>query len=438
MGAGASTELTKDQLKEKYDDVKHRLYPDQQKDVEAKFEATENVGEILECVNDHLNNPEVPNMEYAEIPTFTDKHKSLMSKHLNPELFKQLQEVGVTSKGYSVSRAIQTGVMTPHLGVGVTAGDEESWEKFKALYYPIIKGWHGFDPEAQDHKSDLDPSKLTMTEEQVSMFNEFVVSTRIRAARNVSGYALPAGTDDADRKAVREALCRAFDKFEGELAGKFYDLGNLSEDDKKMLLEKGFLFQIPKTTNLLWHAGAAKNWPTDRGIFHNESRTALCWVNEEDHCRIISMEDGGNVKSVFTRFCAISEALKASAEADGTKLMYSDKLGFLGTCPSNLGTGLRASVMIKLAKFNETEESREVLESVCSKFDLQPRGSAGEHSAAVEDKFDVSNKQRIGFSEVELVQKMIDGVTKVIGLERAMAAGEKDIAAVKAEVETSA
>lgn len=59
----------------------------------------------------------------------------------------------------------------------------------------------------------------------------------------------------------------------------------------------------------------------DRGIFHNETKTALCWVNEEDHCRIISMETSGNVKSVFTRFAEISAALKAAAEANGTKLM---------------------------------------------------------------------------------------------------------------------
>lgn len=64
-----------------------------------------------------------------------------------------------------------------------------------------------------------------------------------------------------------------------------------------------------------------RSFTQDRGIFHNESKTALCWVNEEDHCRIISMEDGGNVKSVFTRFAQISEALKAAAEANGTKLM---------------------------------------------------------------------------------------------------------------------
>jgi creatine kinase len=131
---------------------------------------------------------------------------------------------------------------------------------------------------------------------------------------------------------------------------------------------------------------------------------------------------------VFKRFCELSNALKASAEANGTKLMWNETLGFLGTCPSNLGTGLRASVMVRLPAFNKLMESdvhedRELLEHVCSAFDLQPRGSAGEHSAAVGAKFDISNKQRLGFSEVQLVQKMIDGVAKVIKLERMLEVG---------------
>ena len=76
--------------------------------------------------------------------------------------------------------------------------------------------------------------------------------------------------------------------------------------------------------------------------------------------------------------------------------------------------------MVKLEKFNEDPA---LLDEVCSIFDLQPRGSAGEHSAAVGAKFDVSNKQRLGFTEVELVQKMIDGVTKLIGFEEELAGG---------------
>jgi creatine kinase len=85
--------------------------------------------------------------------------------------------------------------------------------------------------------------------------------------------------------------------------------------------------------------------------------------------------------------------------------------GFLGTCPSNLGTGLRASAMIVLPKLNEDPHK---LREICAGFDLQPRCSSGEHSAAVGAKWDISNKQRIGFSEVQLVQKMIDGVKKLI------------------------
>eukprot|EP01038_Epipyxis_sp_PR26KG_P014565 gene14565-19554_t len=364
---------------------------------------------------------------FKECPKFEQEHRSLMAKTLTPELFNKLKEVK-SSKGYTLSNVIQTGVVTPHLGVGCTAGDEESWELFKDLFYPVIKAWHGYDAYTQKHPMDLDPSKLLFSDEQREMFSKYVVSTRIRAARNISGFSLPSGVTSEERAGVEKVLTDAFFWLGGELAGTYYHLGELNQEQTQFLLDKGFLFQIPTAKNLLTGAGAARSWPDNRGIFYNEAQTALCWVNEEDHCRIISMENGGDIPSVFTRFCALSNALKTSAEANGTKLMWNDVLGFLGTCPSNLGTGLRASVMIYLPEFNKLMESdnheyKELLETVCSAFDLQPRGSAGEHSAAVGAKFDISNKQRLGFSEVELVQKMIDGVTKVIKLERQLAAG---------------
>jgi len=245
---------------------------------------------------------------------------------------------------------------------------------------------------------------------------------RIRAARNISGFALPAGATDEDRHGVRVVLEKAFGKFEGDLKGTYYDLPTMDAATSEELRSQGFLFQKPKPTNLLTYCGAARNWPADRGIFHNEGKTALAWCNEEDHCRIISMSTDGDVKGVFTRFCALSNEIKKSVESDGGKFMYSDKLGFLGTCPSNLGTGLRGSVMVKLPELNKDVH---LLEEVCESFNLQPRGSAGEHSAAVGAKWDISNKQRIGFSEVQLVQKMIDGVAKLIALEEKLAGGGK-------------
>lgn len=367
---------------------------------------------------------------WSEQPAFVEgKHKSAMYETFknDPTLFDKLKGLK-SSKGYTLSNAIMTGVVTPHLGVGCTAGDEECWETFKDLYYPVIKAWHGYDASTSKHPVDLDASKLQFTEEQKATFNKYVKSTRIRAARNISGYSLPCGATVEDRKGVEDVLQQTFAGLEGEMAGTYYKLGELTEENTKFLLENGFLFQIPSERNLLTGGGAARSWPDNRGIFHNEGKTILSWVNEEDHCRIISMDMGGDIHSVFKRFCDLSTAISASAEKNGTKLMWNETLGFMGTCPSNLGTGLRASVMVVLEQFNklmegENQEDKELLEQVCAAYDLQPRGSAGEHSAAVGGKFDVSNKQRLGFSEVQLVQKMIDGVGKVIELEEKLAAG---------------
>lgn len=82
-------------------------------------------------------------------------------------------------------------------------------------------------------------------------------------------------------------------------------------------------------TNSLWQK-AARSWPNNRGIFHNKDKTVLSWVNEEDHCRIISMENGGNIKSVFERFSLLSTEIQKSVEANGKKLSWNEKLGFLG------------------------------------------------------------------------------------------------------------
>ena len=373
-----------------------------------------------EALGDSKDSVDFAYLTYKNLPVWTEKHKSLMSKVLTQDLFDKLKDVKSPS-GFTLSNVIQTGVETPHLGVGAVAGDEECWELFKDLYYPIIEGWHKYNPTTSTQPTDLDPEHITQTPEQLAKFNQYVKSTRIRAARNISGYPLPAGSTLESMTSVEGILKQTFASLDGDLKGKYYGLGDMSKEDEDALQAEGFLFQKPKTTNLLTNAGAARHWPSARGIFHNDDKTALCWCNEEDHCRIISMSKDGDVKGVFARFCALSHAIKAGAEGAGAKLMHNDTLGFMGTCPSNLGTGLRGGVMIVLPKLNEDPE---LLETVCSAFDLQPRGSAGEHSAAVGAKWDVSNKQRIGFSEVQLVQKMIDGVTKVIEIEEAMAAGK--------------
>jgi creatine kinase len=144
------------------------------------------------------------------------------------------------------------------------------------------------------------------------------------------------------------------------------------------------------------------------------------WVNEEDHMRCISMQDGGNVKEVFERWAGAINAVEQTLKAEGYGYSYNPHLGYITTCPSNCGTGLRGSVMLKLPKLYKSMGVH-ALEELCDSMGLQARGGRGEHSPpGPNGEFDISNKGRIGASEVQLVQRMIDGVDKLIDMETAL------------------
>ncbi|GLE02682.1 hypothetical protein PINS_up011537 [Pythium insidiosum] len=251
--------------------------------------------------------------------------------------------------------------------------------------------------------------------------NSYVKSTRVRSGRNIRGLSLPPGTTRSERLEVENLISTALSSLSGELQGKYYPLSKMTKEEEDQLQKDHFLFQKPGGGTLLTGAGAARDWPSGRGIFHNDQKTFLVWCNEEDHMRVISMQDGGDIVAVFDRWVRGVAAVEESIKANGYSFMHNDHHGFIGTCPSNLGTGLRASMFVKLEKLGADPHA---LEAVCSKYGLQPRGSAGEHSAAVGGMWDVSNKARIGKSEVELVQTMIDGVGRLIELEKELEAGK--------------
>merc|ERR1711998_751388 len=161
-----------------------------------------------------------------------------------------------------------------------------------------------------------------------------------------------------------------------------------------------------------------------RGIYHNDSKTFLVWVNEEDQMRVISMQSGGNVPEGFARWAKGVNEVEKVINAKGKKYMYDEHLGQFSSCVSNVGTGLRASMHILLPKIID-QIGQDGLEALCwNKLELQCRGTGGEHTAAVGGRVDISNQKRIGKSEVQLVQIMTDGVVKLIELEKTAERGE--------------
>merc|ERR1712241_552784 len=162
---------------------------------------------------------------------------------------------------------------------------------------------------------------------------------------------------------------KAFAKMTGDLAGTYFPLQGVEEEVRQKLVDDHFLF-VSGDKNLI-AAGMERDRPEGRGIFHNAEKTFLVWVNEEDQLRIISMQKGGDVKGVFSRLARGIKAVGDSVKAEsGKDFMLSPRFGYIHSCPTNLGTGMRASVHVDLPGW--TKDSIDGLKARCEALNLQP------------------------------------------------------------------
>merc|ERR1712134_71839 len=314
-----------------------------------------------------------------------------LSKHTNfltdvlkekPELYEQLKDKK-TKLGVTLGHCIKTGIDNPgHPMIktcGLVAGDEECFELFADIFEPVISARHNGYARDAKHPTDLDVSKLSNT--KIDPTGNYVLTSRCRTGRSVRGFKLPPVTDFEERRKLETLVTKGLLSLEGELKGDYFPLhGSKSYD--------------------------AKNF--------------FVWVNEEDQMRIVSMEKGDDIKAIITRFSNGTAQIQKVLKENGADFMHSEHLGWILTCPYNLGTGLRAGAMVKVPKFS----AREDFKAVCKKMGLQCRGTAGVDSASTGGTWDISNADRLGKSEVQLVNIFIEGVAQIIKWEQALEKGE--------------
>ena len=339
-------------------------------------------------------------------PNFPKECTSLLCKYFTPEVFEALKEKK-TGFGFTVAQAIHSGVKNIDSGIGVYAGDEESYQVFDLLFDPIIQEYHGFSKK-QSHQSNLNPDDLNAENPDVE--GKYIVSTHIRVGRYLKDLPLGPAIDKESRLIVEKRVSAALSSLEGELKGEYYPLLGMSEEVQQQLIENHFLFK--EGDRFLEAAGLNGDWPEGRGIYHNKNKTFLVWVNEEDQLRIISMQQGGDIKEVFKRLSTAIGMLEKELD-----FSYSDHLGYIASCPTNLGTAMRASVHIKVPHLSKDMEK---FKEISDKHHLQIRGIHGEHSQSVGGVYDISNRRRLGITEVEAVQDMHDGVVALIEAEKAL------------------
>jgi len=129
------------------------------------------------------------------------------------------------------------------------------------------------------------------------------------------------------------------------------------------------------------------------------------------------MQQGAGIVEVFDRLCRAASEIEKIC-----KFSHDEHLGYITSCPTNLGTALRASVHIKLPCLMKEKAK---FEEIAKKYYVQIRGIHGEHTETDDGTFDISNRRRLGRSEAELVQDMIDGVKALIVAEKELMGAAK-------------
>merc|ERR1712087_433282 len=343
--------------------------------------------------------PIFPQKMSDPFPEIKSSH-SLVAKYVTKPLWEKLSRAVTATSGFTLGQAIACAVEFDNQHCGIYAGDWDSYKVFADVFDPLIQEYHGISPDAV-HTSDMDVSKIQGNIDPSAP----VHSTRIRVGRNIDGFGLSPGITKQQRIDVEALMSNALSKLTGDLAGKYYPLTGMDEAVRQQLVDDHFLF-VSGDRNLTV-AGMERDWPEGRGIFHNDAKTFLLWVNEEDQTRIISMEKGGDVKGVFARLARGIKAVQESVKAEsGKEYALSEQYGYIHSCPTNLGTGMRASVHVDLPGW--TKESVDKLKARCEELNVQPRGTRGESGGQTGHTYDISNKHRLGYSEVQLVQVMID------------------------------
>merc|ERR1711931_599642 len=325
-------------------------------------------------------------------PEIKSKH-SLVAKYVTQPIWEKLSRAVTKTSGFSLSQAIACAVQFDNQHCGIYAGDWDSYKVFSDVFDPIIQEYHGISPDAV-HTSDMDVTKIKGNIDSAAP----VHSTRIRVGRSIDGFGLSPGITKEQRLGVEDLMKKAFANLTGDLGGTYFPLTGMDEAVRQQLVDDHFLFMSGDKN--LQTAGMERDWPEGRGIFHNKDKTFLVWVNEEDQLRIISMEKGSDLKGVFERLsrgiAAVEESVKAES---GKSFMLDPRYGYIHTCPTNLGTGMRASVHVTLPGWHK--KGIAALKARCEELAVQPRGTRGESGGHIDDTYDISNKHRLGYSEVQ-------------------------------------
>ncbi len=339
-----------------------------------------------------------------QLPVFPPESKCLVKKYLTDSRFHDLKDLS-TESGFTLEKAIQSGITNADSEIGIYLGDAESYTTFAPLLLPIIMEYHEVDEKVRQ-ASSIHPVDLPELDPE----GKHILSTRVRVARNIAGFSFTPHIESDRRAILEEKISGRLMVLHNVLLGQYYSMDKLPHDKVTFLSNNNLLFQ--KGDRFQEAGGINREFPRNRGIYISSDQRLRIWVNEEDHLRIICQDNSADLAQIFNHFCRVHEILALNLE-----FSRSEKYGYLTSCPTNIGTSMRAGVHIRLKKLGY---DRKILDDLASRYNLQIRGTRGEKTAVEDNIFDLSNRQRFGISEVEIIQTLHQGITAILDEEKQM------------------
>jgi len=215
-----------------------------------------------------------------------------------------------------------------------------------------------------------------------------VLSTRLRLARNLKGPPFPERATTTQRRDILSTVEPLLASLPMMQKGEFFDIESLSDLEKQVLVERHLISRELSESE----SGSA--------VYINRDQTCSVMINEEDHLRIQYLKSGFNLKSSWKKIDAFDTDLEHFLD-----VAFSADLGYLTACPTNLGTGLRASVMMHLPGLVIAEHMEKVIRAV-NQLGITVRGLFGEGSDATGHIFQISNQQTLGESEEAILERL--------------------------------
>jgi len=320
-------------------------------------------------------------------------------------------------------KVMASGIGNPGSEMGCYAMGPTDYDDFYDFFKKALGRYHKVNLDEKKHSNDWElKGKEGLPADGVLDVAAFGIkeplSMRIRTARNLKKFPLAGAMSEEDRKNMELAMGPVFDALiaNPEFGGSYNSLTpghkcHISEEKYQELVKAHIMFKDMSADSFLVDAGIASHWPQGRGCYVSEDKGFIIWVGEEDHLRIMAMKKSFKINDVFDRLKAAIDKVEDLIPGGCAK---SKDFGVITSCPTNMGTGMRASVHIKIPNLTKGGSDEKAI-AILKPYGLGVRGLGGEHTPIGADgTVDISPKARFCISEAEIAIALYKGVEKVM------------------------